>query len=148
MPDTLFSRGIFCFIFSLLILSAAVCPAHAAGEFKVPDCATLEKWSSIIPLSATYTEMRDPEFVERRKAALKTLLSDDVMVPVFGVANGMWDHTRKKPVSEAVFHCIQTLTKEGKGDAVSRLMEANRFVGRPWSEPRTKDYRMNREKAK
>ncbi len=113
--------------------------AYAQDSFKIPDCAGLEKWSSVLPIAANYTEVRDTGFIERRKAAVQQLLSDEVMISFFGVVNGMWEHQRNRPLDDAVYTCTQALIKNGNRDAAKRLTQAHGLVGRPLSVPRTKN---------
>lgn len=132
---------LFTFFEALFLLFLFFLPlsAYAQDSFKIPDCAGLEKWSSVLPIAANYTEVRDTGFIERRKAAVQQLLSDEVMISFFGVVNGMWEHQRNRPLDDAVYTCTQALIKNGNRDAAKRLTQAHGLVGRPLSVPRTKN---------
>lgn len=115
---------------ALFVLLGAA-PARAEGEFKMPDCATLEKWSSILPLHKSVAELHDPAFVERKKQAMKIMLSDEEIISVFGIPNGKWPDQRIRAVETAIFHCSNALRKNKKYDEAQRMTNGGYIVGRP-----------------
>ena len=123
-----------CKLISLTFLFLILCgvfPAHAEEKFRIPDCQTLTEWSSVLFLPENFTQAHEQPFVEQKKQSEKQLLSDDVMISVFGAVNGMWDHTRKKPLADAINVCKNEHFKNGNDAAGMKLTHANTIVGRP-----------------